>query len=156
MISSAIWDKSAQVNFSGLTKFAVFFFTFTSADLSQIAREKSCGYLLNELLFLFYVSPHITVPRFPPTNDNHDQEWSKFWQANIGVFVKKILILFFCFSWQTTFWWIALHCDPRRKNPGTVWCNLQVYLQERRWCMNKSCSLVHWLNSIQKKVPRVN
>ena len=133
-----------------------FFFTFTSADLSQIAREKSCGYLLNESLFLFYVSPHITVPRFPPTNDNHDQEWSKFWQANIGVFVKKILILFFCFSWQTTFWWIALHCDSRRKNPGTVWCNLQVYLQERRWCMNKSCSSVHWLNSIQKKVPRVN
>ena len=88
---------------------------------------------------------------FPPTNDNHDQEWSKFWQANIGVFGKKILMLFFCFSWQTTFWWIALHCDPRRKNPGTVWCNLQVYLQERRWCMNKSCSSVHWLNSIQKK-----
>ena len=32
---------------------------------------------------------------FPPTNDNHDQEWSKFWQANIGVFGKKILMLFF-------------------------------------------------------------
>ncbi len=31
MISSAIWDKSARVNFS---------------DLSQIVREKSCDYLL--------------------------------------------------------------------------------------------------------------
>lgn len=69
---------------------------------------------------------------------------------------NPFFLFFCCFSWQTAFWWIALHCDPRRKNPGTVWCNLQVYLQERRWCMNKSCSSVHWLNSIQKKVPRVN
>ena len=38
MISSAIWDKSAQVIF------------FTSADLSQIAREKSCGYLFRAKL----------------------------------------------------------------------------------------------------------
>ena len=38
MISSAIWDKSARVNFSKAK--------FTSADLSQIAREKSCDYLL--------------------------------------------------------------------------------------------------------------
>ena len=50
MISTAIWDK-AQVNFSktnnqyGLVQFVVFE-KFTSADLSQIAREKSCDYLL--------------------------------------------------------------------------------------------------------------
>ena len=37
MISSAIWDKSARVNFSK-TKFVVFE-KFTSEDLSQIARE---------------------------------------------------------------------------------------------------------------------
>ena len=43
MISSAIWDKSARVNFS---KEFVVFEKFTSADLSQIAREKSCDYLL--------------------------------------------------------------------------------------------------------------
>ena len=54
MISSAIWDKLAQVNFSRLTKLHepvrrvqfVVFEKFTSADLSQIAREKSCDYLL--------------------------------------------------------------------------------------------------------------
>ena len=54
MISSAIWDKSARVNFSRLTKLHepvgrvqfVVFEKFTSADLSQIAREKSCDYLL--------------------------------------------------------------------------------------------------------------
>ena len=49
MISSAIWDKSARVNFSkanvGRVQFVVFE-KFTSADLSQIAREKSCDYLL--------------------------------------------------------------------------------------------------------------
>ena len=43
MISSAIWDKSAQVNFSKTNKIArvqfVVFENFTSADLSQIARE---------------------------------------------------------------------------------------------------------------------
>ena len=67
MISSAIWDKSEPVNFSGLTKFAVLI-KFSRADLSQITQEKSCGYLLIiymqkcESLFLFYVSPHITVP----------------------------------------------------------------------------------------------
>ena len=50
MISSAIWDK-AQVKFSktnnqyGLVQFVVFE-KFTSADLSQIARETSCDYLL--------------------------------------------------------------------------------------------------------------
>ena len=42
MISSAICDKLARVNFS---KFVVLV-KFTSADLSQIAREKSCDYLL--------------------------------------------------------------------------------------------------------------
>ena len=45
MISSAIWDKSARVNFSKANKFVVFE-KFTSADLSQIAREKLCDYLL--------------------------------------------------------------------------------------------------------------
>ena len=54
MISSAIWDKLARVNFSktgklhepvGRVQFVVFE-KFTSADLSQIAREKSCDYLL--------------------------------------------------------------------------------------------------------------
>ena len=43
MISSAIWDKLARVNFR--VQFVVFE-KFTSADLSQIAREKSCDYLL--------------------------------------------------------------------------------------------------------------
>ena len=45
MISSAIWDKSARVNFSKANQFVVFE-KCTSADLSQIAREKSCDYLL--------------------------------------------------------------------------------------------------------------
>ena len=45
MISSAIWDKSARVNFSKANQIVVFE-KFTSADLSQIAREKSCDYLL--------------------------------------------------------------------------------------------------------------
>ena len=41
---------------------------FTSADLFQIALEKSCDYLLImyvqtfDLLFLFYVSPFVTAP----------------------------------------------------------------------------------------------
>ena len=38
MISSAIWDQSARINFSKTNKFVVFE-KFTSADLSQIARE---------------------------------------------------------------------------------------------------------------------
>ena len=54
MISSAIWDKSEQVNFQRLTKLHepvgreqfVVFEKFTSSDLSQIAREKLCDYLL--------------------------------------------------------------------------------------------------------------
>ena len=41
MISSAIWDKSARARAIWLA-----FEKFTSADLSQIAREKSCDYLL--------------------------------------------------------------------------------------------------------------
>ena len=43
MISSAFWDESAQVNFSKVNQIAinfVIFETFTSSDLSQIAREK--------------------------------------------------------------------------------------------------------------------
>ena len=50
MISSAIWDKLARVNVSKTNQIArarfVVFEKFTSADLSQIAREKSCDYLL--------------------------------------------------------------------------------------------------------------
>ena len=47
MISSAIWDKLARVNFSKTNQIQfVVFEKFTSADLSQIAREKSCDYLL--------------------------------------------------------------------------------------------------------------
>ena len=46
MISSAIWDKLARVNFSKTNLQFVVFEKFTSADLSQIAREKSYDYLL--------------------------------------------------------------------------------------------------------------
>ena len=58
MISSAIWDKSARVNFSktnGRVQFVVFE-KFTSADLSQIAREKSCDYLLIIHIQKFYTA----------------------------------------------------------------------------------------------------
>ena len=57
MISSAIWDKSALVNFSktnklheavGRVQFVVFE-KFTSADLSQIARE---NHVINYLLII--------------------------------------------------------------------------------------------------------
>lgn len=136
----------------GLTKFAVLL-KFSRADLSQITQEKSCGLILanniHAKMCVAFSLLRVTVYHcslFLPTNDNLDQEWSKFWQVNGGMFVKKILIplfLFFCcFSWQTAFWWITLHCDSRRKNPGTIWCNLQVYLQERRWCINEGCSSV--------------
>ena len=43
MISSAIWDESTQVNFSKVNQIAINFVVFekfTSADLSQTAREK--------------------------------------------------------------------------------------------------------------------
>ena len=43
MISSAIWDKSAQVNFSKTNR---------RADLSQNAREKSCDYLLHVIIYM--------------------------------------------------------------------------------------------------------
>ena len=54
MISSAIWDKLARVNFSKTNQIArarrasaiCSLEKFTSTDLSQIAREKSCDYLL--------------------------------------------------------------------------------------------------------------
>ena len=54
MISSAIWNKQARVNFQRPTKvhepvWRVHFVVlekFTSAYLFQIAREKSCDYLL--------------------------------------------------------------------------------------------------------------
>ena len=55
MISSAIWDTLARVNFSKTNQIALalraraiwlVFEKFTSADLSQIAREESCDYLL--------------------------------------------------------------------------------------------------------------
>ena len=51
MISSAIWDKSARVNFSKANQIAltlrarVVFEKFTRVDSSQIARETSCDYL---------------------------------------------------------------------------------------------------------------
>ena len=41
IISSAIWNKQARVNFSKTNKIAR-----ARAYLFQIAREKSCGYLL--------------------------------------------------------------------------------------------------------------
>ena len=43
MISSAIWDKSPQVNFSKTNR---------RADLSQNAREKSCDYLLHVIIYM--------------------------------------------------------------------------------------------------------
>ena len=54
MISSAIWDKLARINFSKTNQIArpvgrvqfVVFEKFTRANVSQIAREKSCDYLL--------------------------------------------------------------------------------------------------------------
>ena len=53
MISSAVCYKSEQVNFSktnqiagALTATAIWLVQFTGADLPQIAREKSCDYLL--------------------------------------------------------------------------------------------------------------
>ena len=54
MISSAIWDKSAEVNFSKTNKIArarreiaiCGLWKIYSADLSQSAREKSCDYLI--------------------------------------------------------------------------------------------------------------
>ena len=64
MILSAIWDKSARVNFQRLTKLHepyglmqfVVFEKFTSADLSQIAQEKSCDYLLIIHIQKFYTA----------------------------------------------------------------------------------------------------
>ena len=99
MTWSAIWDKSAQVHFSKTNKIALAlgarvicsFWKFTSADLSQIAREKSCDYLLLihmqkfDLLFSSFTchrAPFLHSFLFPPTNDNLDQDWSKFWQVN--------------------------------------------------------------------------
>ena len=67
MISSAIWDKSTQFFFARARRANVSC-GLTSADLFQIAREKSCDYLLIinmqkfDLLFLFYVSPLVTAP----------------------------------------------------------------------------------------------
>ena len=82
MISSAIWDESAQVNFSKVNQIAINFVVFekfTSADLSQIVRDYLLIIYMQKfgLLFRFYVSPrHPSF--FPPTNDNFDQDWSKF------------------------------------------------------------------------------
>ena len=45
MISSAIWNTEARINFSKTNKIGVFE-KFTSAYLFQIAQEKSCNYLL--------------------------------------------------------------------------------------------------------------
>ena len=50
MISSAIWNKKAQVNLSKANKIALTLFgvfdKFTSAYLFQIAQEKSCDYVM--------------------------------------------------------------------------------------------------------------
>ena len=48
MISSAIWDKSARVKFFKVNQIARDrrAKAISSADLSQIARKKSCDYLL--------------------------------------------------------------------------------------------------------------
>ena len=53
MILSAIWDKSARP--VGRVQFVVFE-KFTSADLSQIAQEKSCDYLLIIHIQKFYTA----------------------------------------------------------------------------------------------------
>ena len=92
MTSSAICDKSVQVNFSktnqivgALTATAIWLVQFTGADLPQIAREKSCDYLLimytQILTCLSSARCHRSL--LPPTNDNLNQDWSKFWQVNI-------------------------------------------------------------------------
>ena len=70
MISRTIWDKSAEVNSVVPEK-------ITSADLSQIAREKSSDYLLITYMQKFdflFLACHCSL--FPPTNDNLDQDWS--------------------------------------------------------------------------------
>ena len=83
-VSSAIWDK-AQVNFLktnnqyglAIVQFVVFE-KFTSADLSQIAREKSSDFLL--IIYMLKIWLDFSLLRvsachrslFPPTNDNLD------------------------------------------------------------------------------------
>ena len=64
MISSAIWDKSARANFSKTqTKLQfVVLEKFTSVDLSQIARGKSCDYLL--IIHLQKFEPLSSVPAY--------------------------------------------------------------------------------------------
>ena len=39
MISSAIWDESAEVNFSKVNQIVINFVVFATAYLSQIVRE---------------------------------------------------------------------------------------------------------------------
>ena len=61
MISSAIWGKSVRVRLIKLHKPVgrvqfVVFEKFTSADFSQIAREKSCDYLLIIRIQKFYTA----------------------------------------------------------------------------------------------------
>ena len=155
MISSAIWDKSAQVNFSGLTKFAVFFFLHSRVLIYPKLHEKNHVVTCLMSRFFSFTCHRISLIPVPAYKWQPRPRMVKILTGECWNVCKEkcnpFFLFFCCFSWQTAFWWIALHCDPRRKNPGTVWCNLQVYLQERRWCMNKSCSSVHWLNSIQKK-----
>jgi len=92
MISSAICDKSAQVNFSktnqiarALRATAIWLVQFTGADLPQIEREKSRDYLLMIYMHILTCCSSVTCHHslLPPTNDNLDQDWSKFWQVNI-------------------------------------------------------------------------
>ena len=66
MISSTIWDKSEQANFSKTNQIArtpgrvqfVVFEKLTSAVLAQSAREKSCDYLL----IICHLAAFVTVP----------------------------------------------------------------------------------------------
>ena len=63
MISSTIWDKSAQANFSKTNQIArapraSAICGRTSAVLAQIVREKSCDYLL----IICHLTPFVTVP----------------------------------------------------------------------------------------------
>ena len=65
MISSTIWDKSEQANFSKTNQIAraprasaICGLTLTSAVLAQIAREKSCDYLL----IICHLAAFVTAP----------------------------------------------------------------------------------------------
>ena len=99
MISSAIWNKYARVIFQRLTnctspvrrvQFGVFE-NFTSAYLFQIAREKSCDYLLiiyvqkfqtNSRQFVFILPCGVNMLRL------QKPDWSKKWQQLVDMFAE--------------------------------------------------------------------